>query len=70
MLLKTGCLNLDVIYADSAKIESYANHHTFAWCNSAEKHKAKIEEKTDKILELAEEDITDDKASTLSTRKS
>ncbi len=47
--------SLDVVYTDGTKIESRANRYTFVWRKSVEKHKAKLEEKIRKILDLVEE---------------
>jgi transposase len=60
LLVDTGYLTLDTVYADGSKFESRANRYTFVWRKTVEKNKAKLEVKIQKILEQIEAGIAQD----------
>lgn len=60
LLQELNFVSLDMQYIDGTKIESAANRYTFVWRKSTEKHKAKLEEKIQTVLQEIEAQIKSD----------
>ena len=62
LLADRGFITLDVEYIDGTKIESKANKYTFVWRKTAEKNRAKLQEKIRVLLQQIDEVIAQDKS--------
>jgi transposase len=61
-----GYVSLDKQYIDGTKIEAASNKYTFVWKGSAEKYKAKLEDKIKRVLSDIESAIKQDDQATSS----
>ena len=61
-----GYVSLDKQYIDGTKIEAAPNRYTFVWKGSAEKYKAKLEDKIKRVLSDIESAIKQDDQATSS----